>query len=111
MPRANEHTIYTDLYLLIDDAGGPEQEVACRVLYTFQPGCRAYTPRGEYAPTEPPEPDMVEDVEIEVLDGHDNQGRPRWQRLAPASLHDRLARHFEEHPEGLIERAQEREAA
>ena len=104
---ADKHAFYTDLYLLIDEAGGPEQEITCRVLYTYQPGCRAYTPRGEYAPTEPPEPDMVEDVEIEVQTGTDNQGRPIWKRLAPAALHDRLAAHFEEHPEGLMERAKE----
>jgi hypothetical protein len=108
---ARKHELLTDLYLLIDEAGGAEQEVACRVTYTFQPGCGAYTPRGEYAPTEPPEPDMVEDVTIEVMAGEDEQRRPIWQRLAPAALHGRLARHFEEHPEGLIEHAKERRAA
>ena len=104
---ARKHELLTDLCLLIDDAGGPDQEIACRVTYTFQPGRGAYTPRGEYAPTEPPEPDMVEDVEIEVQTGLDDRGRPIWKRLAPAALHDQLAAHFEEHPEGLIERAKE----
>ncbi|MDZ7711731.1 MAG: hypothetical protein U5L06_00760 [Rhodovibrio sp.] len=104
---ASKHELLTDLCLLIDDANGPDQEIGCRVTYTFQPGCRAYTPRGEYAPTEPPELDMVEDVKIEVQAGTDEQGRPVWQRLAPVALHDRLAAHFEEHPEGLIERAKE----
>jgi hypothetical protein len=108
---AHKCELLTDLYLLIDEAGGAEQEVACRVTYTFQPGCGAYTPRGEYAPTEPPEPDMVEDVEIAVKVGEDDQSRPIWQRIAPTTLHDRLARHFEEYPEGLIEHARERRAA
>lgn len=109
MPRKTE--LLTDLCLLIDEAGGPDEEITCRVTYSFQPGCGPYTPRGECAPTEPPEPDMVEDVEIEVMAGEDEQKRPIWQRLAPAALHDRLARHFEEHPEGLIEHARERKAA
>ena len=103
--------LLTDLYCLIDEAGSAEQEVACRVTYTFQPGCGAYTPRGEWAPTEPPEPDMVEDVSIDVMAGEDNQGRPIWEPLRPRALHDKLAREYEDKPEGLIEHAQERRVA
>lgn len=108
---ARKTELLTDLCLLIDECGGPDEEITCRVSFTFQPGCPAYTPRGEYAPIDPPEPDMVEDVEIEVQTGEDENRRPIWQRLGPPALHDRLARHFEEHPEGLIEFAKERRAA
>lgn len=103
--------LYTDLYCLIDEAGSAEQEVACRITYTFQPGRPAYTPRGEWAPTEPPEPDMVEDVSIDVRTGEDELRRPIWEPLRPRYLHDLLARQYEEKPDGLIEHAKEREVA
>ena len=103
--------LLTDLYCLIDEAGGAEQEITCRVSYTFHPGRRAYTPRGEYAPIDPPEPDTVEDVEIEVMVGEDDKRRPIWEPLRPRVLHDKLAAEFEAHPEGLIAHAKEREAA
>jgi hypothetical protein len=103
--------LVTDLYCLIDEAGAAEQEVACRITYTFQPGRPAYTPRGEWAPIDPPEPDAVEDVTIYVQAGEDEMRRPMWEPLRPRSLHDKLAAQFEEKPEGLIEHAKEREAA
>jgi len=108
---ADKCELLTDLYCLIDEAGSAEQEVACRVTYIFQPGCGAYTPRGEYAPTEPPEPDMVEDVTIEVQTGEDEMRRPIWAPLRPRALHDKLAAQYEDKPDGLIEHAKEREAA
>lgn len=75
MPRT--HTIHTDLYLLIDEAGSAEAEVTCRVSYTYHPGAPAYTPRGEYALTEPP----LEDVRIEILTDYDGDGQPVWALL------------------------------
>jgi hypothetical protein len=103
--------LVTDLYCLIDEAGAAEQEVACRITYTFQPGRPAYTPRGEYAPIDPPEPDAVEDVTIEVMAGEDDLRRPIWEPLRPRALHDKLAAQYEQQPEGLIEHAKERVAA
>lgn len=39
------------------------------ITYDYSPGCPAHTPRGEYAPIDPPEPPEVSFVSAELLNG------------------------------------------
>lgn len=38
------------------------------ITFGYRPGRAAYTPRGEYAPIDPPEPEEVEFLSAQVLD-------------------------------------------
>lgn len=54
----------------IEVPSGDDREVAhpeIAIAYRYSPGCRAYTPRGEYAPIDPPEPPEVEFESAELL--------------------------------------------
>lgn len=53
-------------------------EVICRVTYEWTPGRPAHTPRGEYAPIDPPEPPEVSFMSIKV-GGNDV---PMWFEIA-----------------------------
>jgi len=108
--EAGKYVLVTDFYFLIEDAGA-EEELECRITYTFHPGCGAYTPRGEYAPTEPPEPDRVEDITIDVRVGADEKARPIWRRIGPDALHDCLVQSIAENPDPLIVHARWEEGA
>ncbi len=55
------------------------------VNYNFSKGCGAYTPPGEYAPIDPPEPDEIEVTDIEIVE-HDGQDVP----MSEQDLHERL---------------------
>ena len=49
-----------------------EHEVEYPILeieYSFIPGRPAYTPRGEYAPIDPPDPAEVDFIKARLLDG------------------------------------------
>ena len=61
----SEHT-YQTTYSTEDADGTVTSELEIRVVYNFYPAQPAYTPRGEYAPTDPPEPASVELVNIQV---------------------------------------------
>ena len=59
------HT-YQTTYSTEDADGTVTSELDVRVIYDFFPAQRAYTPPGEYAPMDPPEPASVELVNIQV---------------------------------------------
>ena len=59
------------VYLNVQLSDILDTEFECRVTYDYYPAQRAYTPRGEYAPTEPPEPALAVNLTIEV-----NTARP-----------------------------------
>lgn len=71
--RMTTHTIDVDFEELVPEPGVPEshQQVVypeVRITYTYLPGAPAYTPRGEYAPIDPPEPPEIEVTSVELLD-------------------------------------------
>lgn len=51
----------------IDWTRDDEAETDVTIGYTFSPGRPAYTPRGEYAPIDPPEGPEVEIVSVTML--------------------------------------------
>lgn len=61
MASATKHTIDTTLTLTL---ATEECELSTRITYRYFPAQSAYTPRGERAPVDPPEPEGVEDVGI-----------------------------------------------
>lgn len=86
MPRdPSTHTIETTLYVEINAAGVPV-EVLARLSFTYHPGDQR-PPR----PTDidPPEPETIEDVRLEVLLGQQDGAR-HWRRLKDSTLEARL---------------------
>ena len=70
----SEHTIDAELENRFHVPGMPddEREVAhprVAITYNYAPGRPAYTPRGEYAPIDPPEPEEVDFVSAKLIDG------------------------------------------
>jgi hypothetical protein len=68
------HTITANIAVKfrIPDMPDDEREVANVTLdidYTFMPGRPAHTPRGEYAPIDPPEPAEVSLVKATLIEG------------------------------------------
>lgn len=68
------HTIDAELTIKfrLSDMPDDEREVAypkVRITYSFTKGKPAYTPRGEYAPIDPPEPAEVDLVSATLIDG------------------------------------------
>ena len=68
------HTIDAELTIKFRLSGMPddEREVAyptVRITYVFKKGRPAYTPRGEYAPIDPPESAEVELMGATLVDG------------------------------------------
>ena len=61
----SQHT-YRTTYSTEDFDGTVTSELEVRVIYNFFPAQRAYTPPGEYAPMDPPEPASVELVNIQI---------------------------------------------
>jgi len=74
--RSHQHTLETTLNIIL----GAEVEWDCRVTGTYHPYQRAYTPRGEYAPIDPPEPAAFEWSKIEISPIGKNEWRefPHW---------------------------------
>ncbi len=71
---SSTHTIDAELEIKFRLSGMPEdeREVAypkVRIAYTFTKGLPAYTPRGEYAPIDPPEPAEVDLISATLIDG------------------------------------------
>lgn len=75
MPRTT-HGHVAELELPIS-ANGIDGEVEILVKYDFTPGTRAYTPRGEYAPIDPPEPPEINITDLCVRDFI--HGSPVWR--------------------------------
>lgn len=70
----SKHTIDAELEIKFRLSGMPEdeREVAypkVRITYNFTKGRPAYTPRGEYAPIDPPEPAEVDLITATLIDG------------------------------------------
>lgn len=57
------HTAHLTYALAVEDAG-IEREGDLAVEFHYHPGAPAFTPRGEYAPTEPPEPETAEILRV-----------------------------------------------
>jgi hypothetical protein len=71
---SSTHTIDAGLTIKFRLSGMPEDEretanPTVRITYLFTKGCSAHTPRGEYAPIDPPEPAEVELISATLLDG------------------------------------------
>lgn len=65
-------TMTADVKVKFVPAGLVEQEVEYPVLeieFSYTPGRPAYTPRGEYAPIDPPEAPEVDFVSAKLIDG------------------------------------------
>ena len=64
----NTYSLTTDIEVSVsdDDVAYPVIEIT----YRYSPGRRAYTPRGEYGPIDPPEPAEVEYVSAELIEGN-----------------------------------------
>ena len=69
------YTTYLSLYL------GTEEELPCKVVGTYYPPVRAFTPRGEFAPIDPPGPAAFEIDEIFVEVRSDPGKEPVWIAL------------------------------
>jgi hypothetical protein len=54
------------------------EEFPCEIEGTYFPAQRAYTPRGEYAPIDPPEPEAFEIDEIRVQVRQTPTASPEW---------------------------------
>jgi len=54
------------------------EEFPCEVIGTYFPAQRAHTPRGEYAPIDPPEPEAFEIDEIRVRVRQTPASPPVW---------------------------------
>lgn len=68
------HTITTRLHVLFSIPGMPDDEresadPTVEIEYRYSPGCPAFTPRGEYAPIDPPDPAEVEFVSARLIEG------------------------------------------
>ena len=66
MPRTT-HGHVAEIELGVS-ANGIDGEIDLLVKYDFTPGSRAYTPRGEYAPIDPPEPPEINVTDLCVRD-------------------------------------------
>lgn len=69
-----QHTITAEIEVKfrLPDMPDDEREVAypkVAVTYNYTPGRPAFTPRGEYAPIDPPEPAEVSFVSAALIDG------------------------------------------
>ncbi len=82
-----------------------EIEAAVEIEFAYSPGSPAYTPRGEYAPIDPPEPAEV-DIRKVLLTFGDGEGipagtpAPDWmvKRLRDSDdLYRELCRYAEDH--------------
>lgn len=70
----SQHTIQAEIEVkfLIPGMPDDEREVAypkVEITYEYSPGCPAFTPRGEYAPIDPPEPAEVQFISAKLIDG------------------------------------------
>ena len=75
MPRTT-HGHVLELELPVS-ANGIDGEVEILVKYDYTPGSPAYTPRGEYAPIDPPEPPDINVTDLCVRDWL--AGSPVWR--------------------------------
>lgn len=69
-----QHTIIAEIEVKfrLTDMPDDEHETAypkVAVTYDYTPGRPAFTPRGEYAPIDPPEPAEVNFISAELVDG------------------------------------------
>jgi hypothetical protein len=104
MPRdQSKHTVDTTLSVELADAG-PTVEVPARVSFTYHPG-DPHPPR----PTDlsPPDPETVEDVEIEIDTSADGDAA-NWHRIKDPGIEARLLRAL---GEDLSEHAREQRQA
>ena len=70
----SKHTLQTEIEIKFSFPGlaEGEQEVAypkVEITYDYSPGRKAYTPRGEYAPIDPPEPPEINFVSATLING------------------------------------------
>lgn len=70
----SRHVIEAEFEVQFQLSGMPddEREVAypkARLTYEYHPAVPAYTPPGEYAPIDPPEPALCELVSADLIDG------------------------------------------
>lgn len=68
----NTITLTADVKVSFVPAGCSETEVEYPVLdieFSYLPGSPAFTPRGEYAPIDPPEPAEVDFRSAKLIDG------------------------------------------
>ncbi len=80
----SQHTIEAEVEVKfrIPDMPADERDVAyptMAITYNYKAGRRAFTPRGEYAPIDPPEPPEVELVGVKLLNGDGLE--PEYERL------------------------------
>ena len=88
------HTFTFDAVYAEEDIEPVPGETEVRFTYNYFPAQRAYTPPGEYAPMDPPEPARVELVNIQIersVDGKmvwcDADG-DEWRRFSAWAMHD-----------------------
>ena len=70
--RTQNFTLTADVEVKFVPVSLTEQEVEYPTLdieFSYLPGRHAYTPRGEYAPIDPPEPPEVEFMRATLADG------------------------------------------
>lgn len=56
------------------------QDVSASIEFDFTPARSAHTPRGEYAPIDPPEPAIVDIVKVELHLRDETIVAPSWLR-------------------------------
>lgn len=75
MPRTTHgHVMEIELPVSANDM---DAEIDVLVKYDYTPGLPAYTPRGEYAPIDPPEPPEISITDLCVRDWV--EGLPVWR--------------------------------
>lgn len=85
---------------------GTEEELPCKVIGSYFPAVRAFIPRGEYAPIDPPEPEAFEIDEILVQVRSDPTKEAKWIALDTKLLTlDQLSALEREACEDAVERA------
>ena len=80
-------------------------EIELQFEFTFSPGRPAYTPRGEYAPVDPPE---AAEIEIQrVFEERWAKGKPYWSEFPAGEDHERYVEWaYEKHRDSMIKEAQ-----
>ena len=66
-------TTYTDEFY--EDEDSEDDPIEVTITFDYVPGSPAYTPRGEYLPTDPPDPPEINIRSIMPLDK-----RAKWQK-------------------------------
>lgn len=95
------HTYDAEIPFKFRPTGSEDFEIAypeVRITYRYSPGRPAYTPRGEYAPVDPPEEPEVDVVKVELLDADELDERMLTEIVGGSSaIFDAVCNWVDEH--------------